>query len=196
MQPRSRILLLLAGVALVGGASFLGGRFVGSREALNRALDPPAMVREIQRLSELVSVKYTLQKVCGIDVPKVPIGSERILLFAQAEVLAGVDLQKLQAANVTVLPGHQARIVLPPPAILHIVIDDKQSRVWDHRVTWWTPWVPYDQDLERRARLQATEEMRSAALQMGILDQAKRNAEQAIRGLLGTLGIGTVTFGG
>jgi hypothetical protein len=50
-------------------------------------------------------------------------------------------------------------------------------------------WVPYDPDLEHKARLQGLEDVRKAALQMGILDQAQKNAELAIRDLLGTFGI-------
>lgn len=58
-----------------------------------RALDAPAIVREIQGLSELVSLKYTIQKVVGLEEKKTPVGSEKLLLIVQAEALAGVDLQ-------------------------------------------------------------------------------------------------------
>jgi hypothetical protein len=51
-------------------------------------------------------------------------------------------------------------------------------------VTWWTPWVPYSPDLEHRARLQALDEIRKAAINMGILDRAEQNAESAIRQVL------------
>ena len=41
---------------------------------------------------------------------------------------------------------------LPPAKILHVVIDEKQTTVWDRQITWWTPWAPYSKDLESRAR--------------------------------------------
>jgi len=41
-------------------------------------LDPPAIVREIQSLSELVSVKYTVEKVVGLEEKKTPVGSEKL----------------------------------------------------------------------------------------------------------------------
>ena len=46
------------------------------------------MVREIQQLNELVSVKYTIQKVVGLKEKKAPFGSEKLLLIVQAEVLS------------------------------------------------------------------------------------------------------------
>ena len=71
------------------------------------------------------------------------------------------------------------------------MIDDKQTKVWDRSITWWTPWVPYDPDLEHKARMQALDDVRSAALQMGILDQAQTNAEASIRDFLAALQIST-----
>jgi hypothetical protein len=49
--------------------------------------------------------------------------------------------------------------------------------------------VPYDPDLEHRARLSAVNEVRDAALAMGILDQAHKNAENVIKDLLRALNI-------
>jgi hypothetical protein len=156
-------------------------------------LDAPAVVREIQSLSELVSVKYTVQKVVGLEEKKTPVGAEKLLLIVQAEVLAGVDLAALSPGDVKVLPDGNIKIELPPARIFHIVIDDKETKVWDRQITWWTPWVSPDPDLERQARLAATKSIEQAALDMGILDQARRNAETVIRNLLQTLGAKSVT---
>lgn len=79
--------------------------------------------------------------------------------------------------------------------IFYIVIDDTQTKVWDRQITWWTPWVSPDPDLERQARLAASESVKQAAIDMGILDQARRNAETVIRNLLQTLGAKSVTLG-
>jgi hypothetical protein len=158
-------------------------------------LDPVSVVHQIQRLNELVSVKYTVQKVVGLEEQKVPFGSEKLLLFVQAEVLAGIDLSKLAAADIKWLPAKRMQVMLPPPKIEHVVIDDKETKVWDRQITWWTPWVPYNPDLERQARLKAKDTIQQAAIDMGILDQARRNAEAGIRSLLETFGVKSVTLG-
>jgi Protein of unknown function (DUF4230) len=160
-----------------------------------RTLDPPAIVREIQGLSELVSVKYTVQKVVGLEEKKTPVGSEKLLLIVQAEVLAGVDLSEVAPAGIKILPGDNIKLALPRARIFHIVIDDKETKVWDRQITWWTPWVSPNPDLERQARIAAIASVKQAALDMGILDQAQRNAESVIRNLLQTLGAKSVTVG-
>jgi Protein of unknown function (DUF4230) len=173
---------------------FVIARRITSATSPATTLDPVSVVHQIQRLNELVSVKYTVQKVVGLEEQKVPFGSEKLLLFVQAEVLAGIDLSKLAAADIKWLPAKRMQVMLPPPKIEHVVIDDKETKVWDRQITWWTPWVPYNPDLERQARLKAKDTIQQAAINMGILDQARRNAEAGIRSLLETFGVKSVTL--
>ena len=155
-----------------------------------RALDSLSVITQVKQLKQLVTVRYSIQRVVGMTEPKEPFGSESILLMVGGEALAGVDLANL-TTNDVVLSDHnrKALIALPPAKLFDTYLDEKQIKVWDRHVTWWTPWVPFNPDLEHKARLQALSEMRSAALNMGILDQAQRNAETAIRDLLAALGI-------
>jgi hypothetical protein len=94
------------------------------------------------------------------------------------------------------LSDKRMQIALPSPKIVHIVIDEKETKVWDRRITWWTPWVPFNPDLERQARLAAKDAIERAATEMGILDQARRNAEAGIQSLLEAFGVKLVTVGG
>jgi hypothetical protein len=121
--------------------------------------------------------------VVGLTEQKVPLGEESILLIVQGDVQAGVDLADLRREDVLV-SGTHASVRLPPPKVLTSYLVESQTKIWDRHVTWWTPWVPYSPDLEHRARLQALEEIRKAAINMGILDRAEYNAQEAIRQLL------------
>ena len=188
------ILWMVFGVLLASVGFFYYLRAITRPAEVTPHVDPPSVVKQIQQISELVSVKYTVQKVVGIEEKKVPFGAERMLLFVQAEVLAGVDLSGLTVHSVTVLSDNSITIALPAPRILQIVIDDHQTKVWDRKITWWTPWVPYGPDLERQARLKAREAIEQAALEMGILEQAQRNAESTVRTLLEATGVKAVTF--
>jgi hypothetical protein len=187
--------LLWAAIGAVAGIVLAVVFFTIERSGLPiRTLDSPAIVRQIQGLSELVSVKYTVQKVVGLEEKKTPVGAEKLLLIVQAEVLAGVDLSEVTPGGIKILPGDNVKLTLPPARIFHIVIDDKETKVWDRQITWWTPWVSPNPDLERQARLAASASVKQAALDMGILDQAQRNAESVIRNLLQTLGAKSVTM--
>lgn len=194
---RSVVLWLAVGV-LMGvllSLVFLRGGWGTSKDGvLTKVVDPPVVVTQIRALRELVSVKYRVQKVVAIEEQKIPFGTERILLFVQAEIAAGVDLGELNEEYVKELADGTLAISLPKPKITSVVIDDNQTRIWDRQVTWWTPWVAYNQDLERQARLVAKADCEKAALEMGILSQAQRNAEDAIRTFLQQTGNKNVRF--
>ena len=162
--------------------------WISKREGRPR-IDPPSVLAQVQRLNQLATVKYTIQKVIGLTEQKQPVGSESILLIVQASVEAGIDLASLRSGDVLVLSDGTVVVRLPAAKILNVAIDEKQTTVWDRQKTWWTPWVAYNLDLERRARLAGLEAVSQAALDMGILPQAERNAETSIRGLLGLAGV-------
>jgi hypothetical protein len=158
------------------------------------AYEPDGILREVQPLRELVTVRYSIQKVSGLTEDKVPIGSESILLIVQAQVFAGVDLAQLADKDIHIGSGRQVEMKLPSARILHVDLDEKNTKVWDRSKTWWAPWVPYDIDLEKKARLAALDSVREEAVGMGILLEAQVNAQNLIRALLRPLGIEHVGF--
>ncbi|BDC51873.1 hypothetical protein F183_A41880 [Bryobacterales bacterium F-183] len=175
------IIVLVFAVAVEGYLAFSRFGAFGQRHELHA----PAILQEVQQLNELSTVKYSIQKVVGLREDKVPVGSESILLVVQGTVVAGIDLKELAERDIEIQKD-RVLLKLPQAKILHVYLDDKHTQVWDRKVTWWTPWVPYNPDLERQARLRATEEIRKQAEEMGILRDAKRNAEQSIQSLLRT----------
>jgi hypothetical protein len=187
MRKSSRFAIaLLAAIALY---------WLAKREAQPR-IDPPSVLAQVQRLNQLTTVKYTIQKVVGLTEQKHPVGSESILLIVQASVQAGIDLAGMRPGDVTVMKDGTVVVRLPMAKILSVSLDEKETKVWDRQKTWWTPWVPYSLDLEQRARLAGMESASQAALEMGIVHQAAQNAESAIRGLLGLAGVKTVEIVG
>ena len=188
----NRRLAILTGAAALAAGLLLGWLLWRPSRS---GFELPALVREIRAIEELATVKYRVQKVVGLEEAKPYLGAERILLIVQAEVAAGIDLKQLQAANLKWLGANRVLVKLPEPKILQVAIDDQNTKVWDRGITWWTPWVPYNKDLERQARLQAIESIGKEAVAMGILEQARRNAEASITRLLTALGLEAVTFG-
>jgi hypothetical protein len=164
------------------------------RGVTRRVVDAPVIVQEIQRLSELVTVKYNIQKIIGLEEQKIPFGSESVLMAVHATVKAGIDLSRISTNNVRRLSESSIALQLPAPRITDIYLDDAKTKVWSRSKTWWTPWVPVSPDIEQTARRAALEDVRAAALDSGILSNAQANAETTIRALLRALGIETVTF--
>lgn len=168
--------------------------FVPGGGIFHRSLDAPAVVQEVRQLNQLVTVKYSLQKVVGLTEQHQPLGSESILLLVEAHVLAGVDLGELTQYDVNFPSRDEVKIRLHPAQITETFVDEKNTKVWDRRITWWTPWLSPDLNLEHNARLEALKQVQAAALGMGILKDAQNNAERAIRSILQVLGIKKITF--
>jgi hypothetical protein len=154
-----------------------------------RTFDSQAIVKEVRPLNDLATVKYSIEKVVGMKEEKSPVGEESILLLVRGTVIAGVNLASLNSNDVSMSSDGVARIRLMKPEIQAAYIDEKYTKVWDRRVTWWTPWVSPDLDLEHKARLQAIDDIKSEALQMGILAEAQRNVEVDLRSILQALGV-------
>src|SRR5581483_11789744 len=149
---------------------------------------PGVVVLQVQKLSQLVTVRYRIQRVVTMTEQKEPVGEDSILLMVEGEVQGGVDLHNVTAGNVTTDAQGIQTIELPAPAILGASLDEKKTKVWDRHITWWTPWVSYDPDLEHKARLKALDDIRQAALDMGILKQAETNTRSAVQDLFAALG--------
>jgi len=62
---------LVVGI-LLAAIAFLSSRSIIRNASPARTLDASAVVHEIQRLNDLVSVKYTVQRVVGLEEKKVP----------------------------------------------------------------------------------------------------------------------------
>ena len=180
--------ILLAAILLVVVALNLLAPGLRDRFSIRRA-NSASVITQVKQLKELATVRVSIQRVVGITEPKMPLGSESILLMVQGEVIAGVDLSELKPENVRFSTKNAVDIHLPGPCLLQLYLDEHETKVWDRHITWWTPWVPYDPDLEHKARLAALEEVKQAALKMGILDRAGEYARRAIRDLLSALGL-------
>src|SRR5277367_4492987 len=92
--------------------------------------DTANVVHEVQPLSDLVTVKYVMDKVVVLEDVKW-YGENRVLLLAHGIVKAGIDLKRLKPEDVTIA-GKKITIHLPPPQITDAYLDDKRTSVIDH----------------------------------------------------------------
>ncbi len=152
-----------------------------------RPVDPPAVVSQVRGMKELVTVLYVVQKVVGITEARQPLGEESLLLMVEGRAQAGVDLSAVTQYDVQ-MSGKKIRIRLPHAQLFDVYLDEKNTKVWDRHITWWTPWVSPDPNLEHQARLAAIDDIRKAALDMGILRDAETRAKAAIRDLVAAMG--------
>ena len=154
----------------------------------------PVMLQQVQTLSQLVTVKYVVEKVVLLeDMSKwyeLSLGESSVLLVAHGVVKAGVDLKELKPGDLEV-SGKTVTIKLPPARITDCYLDDKLTQVIERKTGLLRS---FDKDLEQNARKQAVAEINLAARNDGILKDADERAKTELKGLFQQMGYEEVKF--
>jgi hypothetical protein len=148
-----------------------------------------SVVHEVQSLSELVTVKYVMDKVVVLEDVKW-YGDSRVLLLAQGVVKAGIDLKRLKPEDVDIT-GRKITLKLPPPQLLDAYLDDKESQVIDRTTGLLRA---FDKDLEQAARKNAVDDIARAARRGGILDEAEKRGRTELESFFKRAGFEQVEF--
>jgi hypothetical protein len=172
------VVMIVALCLFFGAYSRTGGLF---RSPLTASAG--ALLRQVQTLSQLVTVKYVLQKI--VDVQDVKwYGDNRVLLVAHGVVKAGIRLDILQPADFQI-NGKKITLTLPPPAITDVYLDDQNTQVFERSTG---VLRAFDKDLEQNARKQAVEELRLLAIKSDILKDAQERASAQLTALFLQIG--------
>jgi len=136
------------------------------------------VLRQVQTLSQLVTVKYVMEKVVIFeDVKWYPGGDSRVLLVAQGVVKAGVDFDKVKLEDVEI-SGKRVTIKVPPAQVTDCYLDDGQTKVVERTTGLLRT---FDKDLEQTARKIAVDDIRRAARSAGILKDADERARAQLQ---------------
>ena len=174
------VLAIAMGVALFIALLFVRPPATG---APPRIQSTATIVQQVQTLSELVTVKYVLEKVVILDDIKW-YGENRVLLVAHGIVKAGVDLQEIKPEDVRV-EDKKILLKLPRARITDVYLDDEKTRVVDRSTGLLRA---FDKDLEQNARRQAVEDLRIAARSNRIYEDAEERARLQLANLFHQLG--------
>ncbi len=155
--------------------------------------DPVTIIREVQTLAKLETIQYTVEKIITAEVNQGifgPLFGDKLLLVAHGTVIAGIDMQKIEATDLT-LKGDILEVRLPPAEVFLAALNNEQSYIYDRSTGLLTKGNP---QLETEARQAAEKEILEAAKKDGILDLAQQNAEVYLERLLNSLGYLKVIF--
>ncbi len=186
--------LLIIGLTLWGLAGWsvyqLAGMFRGG--SAHVVVDQPTVVRQVRALQRIETVSYSLDKILSgeRENPILPqfLAGDRLLLVAHGEVIAGIDLSKVRPGDVQV-HGRSVSIRLPAGEIFTATLDNAKTRVYSRDTGLFsTP----DPNLEGEVREEAVQQLRTAALDDGILKTAAINAHQPLSSLLASLGFSNI----
>ena len=156
--------------------------------------DPVTIVREVRALARLETIQYSVEKILTGEVNQGALEflfGDRLLFVAHGVVIAGVDLGKIEPDDVWLDDQGRVYMRLPEPEIFVATLDNEKSYVYDRETGLLTHG---DLDLEAAVRRAAEAEIEQAALEDGILDQARLNAENYLFRLLRSLDFNDVIF--
>ena len=195
MQAFKKFLMVTGVIALFVAGLWLGWK-AGHLNTGLRQEDTVAVVRQIQTLSDLITVKYVVEKVIILESPPQSTvgqfvqGNNRILLLAHGIVKAGIDLKRLKPGDIQVT-GKTIRIHLPPPQVTDAYLDEHRTKVIDSQRGFLRD---YDKDLETTARQNAVDDISRAARTDGIINEAGNRAQLELAMFLMKAGFEHVEF--
>ena len=159
----------------------------------SRTVAGPVLLQQVQKLQRLETSRYRGQVIVEGETKGILptwVSGDRLLFVGRGEVVAGVDLARLQAGDLQP-DGERVAVRLPAAEILHTRLDNRQSEVFDRRAGFFGG---TDSDLETRVRVEAEDRIREAARANGLLKSAQENAQEALRTHLAGLGFRDVEF--
>jgi hypothetical protein len=152
-------------------------------------MNTASVVREVQSLSDLVTVQYVMEKVVMLEDMKW-YGENRVMMLAHGVVKAGIDLKRIKAEDITI-SGKKISIHLPVAQVTDAYLDDKASQIIDHSTGLLRS---FDKDLEQTARQNAVDDIARGARKAGILEDADKRARAELETFLKQAGFETVEF--
>lgn len=156
----------------------------------------PSVVVAVRDLSRLESAEYHIERVIDLRDRQSRLfglirSEDAILFVAVGQVTAGVDLAELTDGDVIVdREAGTAFITLPPARVLSVRLDNDRSWVYERSTDLL---ARRQEDLETRARQEAERTLEQSALDGGILERARINAERTVAAFVRSLGYTTVT---
>lgn len=155
--------------------------------------DPVTIIHEVRSLARLETIKYSLEKIITAETRQgffEWLVGDRLLFVAHGEVIAGVDLNKLDPEDLRV-EGDVLYVTLPAPEIFVVAIDNQKSYIYDRDTGIFSKG---EVNLETEARRAAEQEIEKSAVEDGILTLAEQNAESFLGRLFLDLGFPEVIF--
>lgn len=154
--------------------------------------DPVTIIHEVRALARLETIEYTVEKVITAETGQdlAILFGDRLLFIAYGQVIAGVDLARLESNDLYMQNG-VLHVRLPASEVFVATLDNEKSYVYDRELGLLTHG---DEDLETKARQVAEAEILRSAIEDGILDRAYDNAETYLESLLRNLGYQEIMF--
>jgi hypothetical protein len=148
-------------------------------EVADTVTDHTVILQEIVMMGKLELVKYNFKDVVEHEVVKQWLPNPRAVLIVSGEAIGCIDLTKMQLTDILANQTDTLVVYLPEPELCVNKINHEQSKVYNVEYA-----MLEEGRLVSEAYAKAEKQIGTSALQMGILDQTKENAEKILKPLL------------
>ena len=136
------------------------------------------ILKEVTALGKLELVKYAFKDIVEHEQVNTFLPNANAVLIVEGEATGCIDLTQITAADI-LTEGDSVTVYLPKPELCGWKINHDRSRVYDTRFSFLN-----ESQLVSDAYRQAERQVRQSALNGGILEQTRRNADRMLRPLL------------
>ncbi|MEM6764494.1 MAG: DUF4230 domain-containing protein [Bacteroidota bacterium] len=171
--------LALIGFGLAGGLYYLNQLSLLPEET--PVVTHTVVLERIEGLGKLELLKYQFSDVVSHEIMREWLPDPKVVLLVQGETVACVDFTRIDSSSVLV-DGDTLLVTLPDPEICYHKIDHQKSKIYETEYTFF-----YEGELVDAAYKQAENQVLQSALDSGILDQSRGQAEKVIIPMLRTL---------
>ena len=162
--------------------------------------ETPIIIREINTLSQLITVTFTDEVVMdtakiGNGMPSllptnigtmlVP-GLDRLVIIGRGKVLVGTNLKNIQEKDIHVT-GDSIHVLLPHAKILETIMNPSDFETFDEKGNW-------NEDAVTALKIKIRNEMNLHAIQQNVLQKADARCKNIIETFLRNAGFKKVTI--
>lgn len=173
-------------------SGWFSGEDDGPREVVTHAV----VLKEIENLGKLELVRYNFKEITELNEKNKPylflfdVPDSRVVVISHGEATGCIDLSKIQARDISE-QGDSVWIRLPPPEMCYYKLDMENTTIYSIEKQ---VYYKKETELAQKALRLAERQMRDAALNSGILEQTRKNAETMLKPLLENISGKTIFF--
>lgn len=157
-----------------------------SDQKVETVINRSAILQEIETLGKLELVKYNFKEITEVtEISKeyfrfFKLGPDsKIALISEGEAVGCIDLTKIKESDI-VLERDTLYVNLPSPEICYYKLDMENTRIYSLQ----TNPMKDEKKFIQKAYKHAEREIKASALNSGILEQTRENAEKILKPLL------------
>jgi Protein of unknown function (DUF4230) len=136
------------------------------------------VLQEVTALGNLELARFSFRDVVEHELVQPFLPNPKALLIVQGEAIGCIDLSKIQEKDIKTT-GDSLLINLPKPTICVYKINHQKTKIYDVRFA-----VFREQELIGEAYKQAEAQLQKSAIETGILEQTRQNAETILKPIL------------